>query len=252
MGRLIDDFKRDMRANNAKFRRDMKANNQQFRERLRVTRDEPKPEPTIRPVDVEAERPKVTPLSKKPKRKKRIIIATITACLVLFVILSVIFAPPSLAVTSSTTPQAEGAYTVSGKITSGDTVTVNGQAAQIAGSTFTAKIDLSEGDNEIKIIAYRGSKKTEKVIRVHRFTSSEVAEQKRQEAEAAAKLKADREAAASSAQSGSGYVNSNGNYVPSPSSNPSGATAKCRDGTYSYSQSRQGTCSHHGGVAEWL
>jgi hypothetical protein len=33
---------------------------------------------------------------------------------------------------------------------------------------------------------------------------------------------------------------------------PPGATARCRDGTYSYSQHRQGTCSHHGGVAEWL
>lgn len=33
---------------------------------------------------------------------------------------------------------------------------------------------------------------------------------------------------------------------------PSGATAQCRDGSYSYSQHRQGTCSHHGGVARWL
>jgi uncharacterized protein YraI len=32
---------------------------------------------------------------------------------------------------------------------------------------------------------------------------------------------------------------------------PSGVTAQCRDGTYSYSQHRQGTCSHHGGVAQW-
>lgn len=32
---------------------------------------------------------------------------------------------------------------------------------------------------------------------------------------------------------------------------PAGATALCRDGTYSFSQHRQGTCSHHGGVAEW-
>jgi Protein of unknown function (DUF3761) len=30
---------------------------------------------------------------------------------------------------------------------------------------------------------------------------------------------------------------------------PPGATAQCRDGTYSYSQHRSGTCSHHGGVA---
>jgi hypothetical protein len=33
---------------------------------------------------------------------------------------------------------------------------------------------------------------------------------------------------------------------------PAGATARCRDGTYSFSQHRAGTCSHHGGVAAWL
>lgn len=30
------------------------------------------------------------------------------------------------------------------------------------------------------------------------------------------------------------------------------ATALCRDGTYSYSANRRGTCSHHGGVKYWL
>lgn len=30
------------------------------------------------------------------------------------------------------------------------------------------------------------------------------------------------------------------------------ATARCNDGTYSYSLHRQGTCSHHRGVAYWL
>ena len=34
-------------------------------------------------------------------------------------------------------------------------------------------------------------------------------------------------------------------------SNSSGAAAKCRDGTLSYSRNRRGTCSHHGGVALW-
>ena len=33
---------------------------------------------------------------------------------------------------------------------------------------------------------------------------------------------------------------------------PSGATAVCSDGTYSFSQHHSGTCSHHGGVAKWL
>ena len=33
---------------------------------------------------------------------------------------------------------------------------------------------------------------------------------------------------------------------------PLGATAKCRDGTYSHSRHHSGTCSYHGGVATWL
>ena len=33
---------------------------------------------------------------------------------------------------------------------------------------------------------------------------------------------------------------------------PVGATARCRDGTHSSSQHRRGTCSWHGGVAQWL
>lgn len=51
------------------------------------------------------------------------------------------------------------------------------------------------------------------------------------------------------------YVNTYGNEVCRPYSSPSkpaGATAQCVDGTYSFSQSRSGTCSHHGGVASWL
>ena len=37
-----------------------------------------------------------------------------------------------------------------------------------------------------------------------------------------------------------------------PSSAPEEPSALCRDGTYSYSQHRQGTCSWHGGVRQWL
>jgi hypothetical protein len=51
------------------------------------------------------------------------------------------------------------------------------------------------------------------------------------------------------------YINSVGNEVHSPAysnSIPAGATAQCSDGTYSFSQSRRGTCSHHGGVSTWL
>ena len=55
--------------------------------------------------------------------------------------------------------------------------------------------------------------------------------------------------------SGRSYVNVDGVRVPSPvftDKKPAGATAHCRDGSYSFSQHRQGTCSHHGGVAQWF
>jgi hypothetical protein len=56
-------------------------------------------------------------------------------------------------------------------------------------------------------------------------------------------------------ESGS-YVNSSGHVVHRPAHAvggvPAGATARCRDGTYSFSEHRRGTCSYHGGVATWL
>jgi uncharacterized protein YraI len=61
---------------------------------------------------------------------------------------------------------------------------------------------------------------------------------------------------ASIAPEGRGYTNSDGRHIPSPRAStngpPAGASAQCRDGTYSFSAHRRGTCSHHGGVARWL
>lgn len=53
------------------------------------------------------------------------------------------------------------------------------------------------------------------------------------------------------------YLNSNSVCVHRPvktqgSVVPQGATAQCRDGSYLFSQHRRGTCSRHGGVANWL
>jgi len=33
---------------------------------------------------------------------------------------------------------------------------------------------------------------------------------------------------------------------------PTNATAKCKDGTYSHAATHRGACSRHGGVSEWL
>jgi uncharacterized protein DUF3761 len=62
------------------------------------------------------------------------------------------------------------------------------------------------------------------------------------------------------------YENSDGQCIHDPSSGPplggapgllggvppSGATAICRDGTYSFSTHHSGTCSGHRGVRQWL
>ena len=56
------------------------------------------------------------------------------------------------------------------------------------------------------------------------------------------------------AQADDYYLNSNGQRVHRPEYAghvPRGATAICRDGTYSFSKHHRGTCSHHGGVAKW-
>jgi hypothetical protein len=301
MSRLIDDFKRSNRANNEKFRRDMADHNQAFREKIRDSSAKTNDTKTAATrISVKAAPVKAL---RKPKSHTKRIIITIVACLVVVTTLAVIFAPPTLAVTSSLNPLNNDSYTLTGKVDHGDTVLVNNNPARVTDSTFTATLNLVEGDNNISIVVQSGKKKTEKHVTLHRYTTAEVTEQKRLAAEkkthqealkkaadealqarvaeqqrqvqaaAAAEqqkqqeLVAQQQAAAAAAQqaqqraavaasapssSGSGYVNVNGNYVPSPSSNPVGATAKCRDGTYSYSQNHSGTCSSHGGVLAWL
>ena len=53
------------------------------------------------------------------------------------------------------------------------------------------------------------------------------------------------------------YVNRDGVMVHDPAHTvsgaiPAGASAQCRDGSYSFSLHHSGTCSHHGGVSRWL
>jgi hypothetical protein len=53
------------------------------------------------------------------------------------------------------------------------------------------------------------------------------------------------------------YRNVDGAVVHSPAHTdtgaaPAGASAQCRDGSFSFSAHRRGTCSHHGGVARLL
>lgn len=60
---------------------------------------------------------------------------------------------------------------------------------------------------------------------------------------AAAAATSSPKASASTAKAGSSASENN---------DPTGAIAKCKDGLYSHSKHRSGTCSRHGGVAQWL
>lgn len=80
--------------------------------------------------------------------------------------------------------------------------------------------------------------------------------------EAKADTKADSKAATKSAKSAekatskavSSDVKETGKSATRTASNsdPTNATAKCKDGTYSHAATHRGACSRHGGVAEWL
>jgi hypothetical protein len=53
------------------------------------------------------------------------------------------------------------------------------------------------------------------------------------------------------------YKNVDGQEIHRPAHSksgqiPNGATAKCRDGSFSFSQHHSGTCSGHHGVSSWL
>ena len=51
------------------------------------------------------------------------------------------------------------------------------------------------------------------------------------------------------------YTATSGHRVHRPvraASAPVGASARCRDDSWSFSENHRGICSHHGGVARWL
>jgi Protein of unknown function (DUF3761)/Glucodextranase, domain B len=193
--------------------------------------------------------------------------------------------PPTASVAPIALHLNEGSYslsarstTINGSVTRGASVTINGRAVQVHSGRWQRTLALHLGSNVIAVSASMGGRQpANKSIRITRQRSGAELEAlaqaralraeaiKRKAAEAAErkaeaeKQKAETEtqkAAETTASCTNGtYVNAAGNTVCRPEQSPTvpaGATAKCEDGTYSFSESRSGTCSHHGGVAEWL
>ncbi len=125
-------------------------------------------------------------------------------------ILAVMFAPPTIAVKSSTAAISGSQYSLVADIMPDNaTVTVNGQQVSLGSQGhLSTQLTLPQGDNQITVVA-RGSNNrvTQQVISVHRYTTAEIAKQqqdalaqKKQEEADAAQQKIDQAAADKAAQ----------------------------------------------------
>lgn len=168
---------------------------------------------------------------------------------------------------SVSTPQT----TVSGTVFNGASVTVNGHHVAVSAGRWRDKLSLHIGNNPVEVEATMGNRAPATtvihVIRHHSQAELEAlaheralrAEAKRRhEIEARERKERERQQReqqqATTCPNGT-YENAAGHIVCKPyesPTQPAGATAECADGTYSFSESRSGTCSHHGGVARWL
>lgn len=201
-------FREDIKANNARFKRDIKAGNQKFKKDIKEIGKSKSSKKGFSDKWRGVQRWKIIALlivffpiglyllwrqerwSKSTKKKGTF--ATLAAVIALFALI-IIFAPPTVTVTSSLAPVKSESYHLTGKIyPSGSQVTVNGAQAKVTGDTFSENVKLKEGDNSLKIVVVSGSKRTEQVLKIHRYTKAEVVAQQK----AAAKKKADEAAAA--------------------------------------------------------
>jgi Protein of unknown function (DUF3761)/Glucodextranase, domain B len=173
-------------------------------------------------------------------------------------------APVALHLNAGNYSLAGSTTTLRGTVAYGAKVTVNGQRALVHGVHWSKALHLHLGQNRVTVEAtlkgHRAARKTITVTREKSSTEVEAENRSREPAPEGQPGTAPQPTTTPAPGPGEActngtYVNSAGNTVCSPEESPSapvGATAECADGTYSFSESRSGTCSHHGGVARWL
>jgi len=105
-------------------------------------------------------------------------------------IVVIVFAPPTIAIKSSTAAISGSQYSLEADVTPDNaTVSVNGKQLSLGSNGhLNTQLDMAQGDNQITIVA-RGTNNrvTQQVITVHRYTTAELAKQ----AQDTAKQKAD-------------------------------------------------------------
>lgn len=159
--------------------------------------------------------------------------------------------------------------TISGTASKGASISVNGTKAIVHSGQWHDSLHLHIGSNRVEVEAtMNGRAPTTRVIHLVRHHSTAELEalaharalrteaKRLHETEAQERKEHEEREQTQQTECPNGtYENSAGNVVCKPyesPTQPAGATAQCEDGTYSFSESRSGTCSHHGGVAVWL
>jgi hypothetical protein len=83
-------------------------------------------------------------------------------------------------------------------------------------------------------------------------TKSDVKANKAAAKESKAAEKATSKAVSSDVKETGKSANATAARTTAANTDPTNATAKCKDGTYSHAATHRGACSRHGGVSEWL
>lgn len=121
----------------------------------------------------------------------KIVVSALLAVSIVGTMVAAANSPPSITVNALSDGRiaTDGkTYTVTGTDTLADTVTVNNQHASLnSDGTYSATINLQQGDNKVTVSASRGSKHTEEQFVIHRSTDAELKAKKDAEAAAAAK-----------------------------------------------------------------
>ena len=112
-------------------------------------------------------------------------------------------------------------------------------------STKATKSSTKAAKAETKAAAKAETKAAAKADKAE--TKAETKADQQQAKETKAVEKAARKSASSDVRQTSKVAN-----ATAANTDPTNATAKCKDGTYSHAATHRGACSRHGGVAEWL
>lgn len=107
----------------------------------------------------------------------KIVISTIAVLSFVLMVVAIANAPPTVTVNNLSNGKIstdDAIYTVTGSVTSAESVTVNKKTASLNNDNFSVSIDLKQGDNNVSVTAKRGDQHADEQFIIHRSTDAEL------------------------------------------------------------------------------